>query len=196
MGEGSWTPAGTGGNWVWLVPNLADGPAIYVGDGTSVLPDGLRLHTSEVIRVTPESAMRPGTLEPGAAALAMVELDSLPAAPADAHVFQALRHALAPSGCFCLSLMAGRGLIGRWKADRRMRRLQRDLIVAGFRPIAHQYAVPDVTSPIAIIPATRSGSLFFEMLTDTSPVAWLRLTLARLGLHPLLYRGHMVLCYR
>lgn len=180
-------------NWVWLLPHGPTGRAVYVGRVGLPQCRGLRLHAADVLELGPDEAHRAAELAPESLSLALVDGDAFPAAR-QPDLLAALRRAMQPGGRLCVSLLAGPGPLARWRTTLAVGRVRRALEAAGFRDIAHHYAVPDPDAPKGIVPATGVACALFESVTDGGAHARLRLLLARSGLHPLLYRGHFCLC--
>lgn len=193
MADGTSGQGEASANWVWLLPDGPTERAVYVGRAGLPQCRGLRLHAADVLELGPGEASRVAELAPESISLVLVDGDALPAG-SQAELLAALRRAMQPGGRLCLSLVAGSGLAARWRTALAAGRAGRALQAAGFRDVAHHYAVPDPDAPRAIVPATGTACALFEAVTDGGTHARLRLLLARSGLHPLLYRGHFCLC--
>ena len=193
------TPAGVlqaAANWVWLIPDVRFGHAIFVGRSDASVLDSLRLLFDRVTE-HPETDRVPhlaGLV--GAADVAYLDLVFLAQArlPLDP-LLAALRTALDGGGHLCLASGCENGsLRARMRALRRLRTAARGARRRGFRDFRRYYAHPSLRAPRAFLPATRLLTAAVERMAEPVPNRAVRLALAGCGLHELLYRGHLSLC--
>ena len=126
----------------------------------------------------------------------ILDLDQLAAtgAPVGA-VLPAARAVLGGGGNLCLVASAGSGSLGdRLRTELAVRAAVRAAGRAGFREIRRYFAVPTAHAPRSLIPARRAAAVAFERMHAAASPRRDRVALARLGLEPALYRGHICLC--
>jgi hypothetical protein len=134
-------------------------------------------------------------LSAGHADWVVLDLDRLRAAGASiAVVLPLARAALGGGGTLCLIANADRTLAGRVRSALGMAVAARAAGRAGFREVRRYFAVPTAHAPRSFVPARRAATVAFEATQAAQTSRRDRLALARLGLDPALYRGHICLC--
>ena len=185
--------ASAAANWVWLAPSASFDRAIHIGEPGGVLSRALGFQMGRLEEFAAPDWRR--ALSAGHADWVVLDLDQLRGAGvAVSAVLPLARAALGGGGTLCLIANADRSLAGRVRSALGMAAAARAAGRAGFREVRRYFAVPSTHAPRSFVPARRAAAIAFEAAQAAQTARRDRLALARLGLDPALYRGHICLC--
>lgn len=185
--------ASAAANWVWLAPSASFDRAVHVGERGGVLARALAFQMGRLAEF--EASDWRQALAERPVDWVVLDLDRLrqAGAPLGAVLAEA-RGALGGGGNLCLVANADASLTGRLRSALATRTAARAAARAGFRDVRRFFAVPTTHAPRSFVPARRAAAVAFEEAQSAAGARRDRLRLARLGLDPALYRGHICLC--